>query len=262
MWETRSPAAHLRSLHLLEEAVAGPGMAAINTATKREKSAQLQALHLFDQEYTAPARGQDVLSDDDDGPPHDKPRRRPNADDLALPRLGSRGADYHGGGDDTSAVAHESVADCKSDLDVIRQRGANLRALSLLHVTAAGERYQILPDEGRGNSATGPVLKVNDGGLSARRAAIVAYELRKQEKARVKAQLQQDLNTYGRPVPKLVVAVRKETLAESTRKKKPPTPDDVKDPETVSGMKCRLHWDREKEAQSKALKLLNEGYMI
>ena len=52
----------------------------------------------------------------------------------------------------------------------------------------------------------------------------------------------------------------KESMAESTRARKPVTAEDVRDPETVAGMKCKLDWDREKEAKEKALRLLNEGF--
>lgn len=53
---------------------------------------------------------------------------------------------------------------------------------------------------------------------------------------------------------------RNEKQAESSRAKKLPTPDDVRDPESMSGMKYQLHWDRERIARDKALRLLNGAY--
>lgn len=44
--------------------------------------------------------------------------------------------------------------------------------------------------------------------------------------------------------------------ATTTRKLPEKTPEDVRDPETIPGMKCQLHLDREKDAEKKANKLL------
>lgn len=46
-------------------------------------------------------------------------------------------------------------------------------------------------------------------------------------------------------------------MASSSRNKKPLTAEDVRDPETVAGMKTQLDWDREKAAEKKALLLLD-----
>ena len=46
-------------------------------------------------------------------------------------------------------------------------------------------------------------------------------------------------------------------MASSTRDKKPLSAEDVRDPETVAGMKTQLDWDREKAAEKKALLLLD-----
>jgi hypothetical protein len=51
-----------------------------------------------------------------------------------------------------------------------------------------------------------------------------------------------------------------EKQAESSRVKKAPTPDDVRDPDSMSGMKYQLHWDRERIARDKALRLLNGAF--
>lgn len=51
-----------------------------------------------------------------------------------------------------------------------------------------------------------------------------------------------------------------EQQAESSRAKKAPTPNDVRDPESMSGMKYQLHWDRERIARDKALRLLNGAF--
>ena len=57
------------------------------------------------------------------------------------------------------------------------------------------------------------------------------------------------------PAPKFVPPKKMEKMAETTRKKKL-TPEDVRDPETVAGMKYQIDYDREKEAQEKALQLI------
>ena len=68
--------------------------------------------------------------------------------------------------------------------------------------------------------------------------------------------VKKDKETFGRRAPKLC---RTEDLAESSRvKSKRLTPEDVRDPETIAGMKYQIHWDREKIAQAKALRLLNQ----
>jgi hypothetical protein len=211
-----------RAMKLLEEAVdqqASLVVAPRGKKGKRQCASQLKALNLFDAQYSGEANA-DTEWPQDSG-------------------AGAVGLDAY-----------------KSDLDKIRQRGAGMRALSLLNDTAAGEKHK-----------APPAVKAQDGGdsgsgggsaLTARRAAILAYEKRQKEKEKVQAQLKRDFEMYGKRVPKLVVPARSEAMAETSRKKKPESDEDVRDPETVSGMKCKLHWDQEKEAKAKALKLLND----
>jgi hypothetical protein len=214
---------------------------------KRQCASQLRALSLFDEQYG------DACETGEDGKDGD----------------GNSG-NNHG----------ESVNDLKSEIDKIRQRGAGMRALNLLNATAAGEMHKVdvATVTGGGISSSVPKdykLLVRGGttswgggaaivagcsgtGMTARRAAQISYEVRRKEKDEIKAKFRRDLEAYGRRVPKVAVPVRTEALAETTRKKKPTSEDDVRDPETVSGMKCQLHWDREKEARAKALQLLND----
>jgi hypothetical protein len=244
-----------RALELLERTVEERGSLAVpprGRKGKRQCASQLRALSLFDEQYG--------------GAGEEAGEEGSSSNSKAQTEAG--GPTIEGEGD--------SVNDLKSDIDKIRQRGAGMRALDLLNATAAGEKhkptaaaaaganvagapshYKLLVGGG-GAGGTGDSATAS-GGMTARRAAQLSYEVRKKEKDEVKAKLRRDRETYGRKPPKVAVPVRGEALAETTRKKKAATDDDVRDPETVSGMKCQLHWDREKEARAKALQLLNDG---
>ena len=52
------------------------------------------------------------------------------------------------------------------------------------------------------------------------------------------------------------VSEGKEQMSITTRQKKPQTPEDLRDAETLAGMKCQLDLEREQLAQQKALRLL------
>jgi hypothetical protein len=141
----------------------------------------------------------------------------------------------------------EPVQALKSDSDINRERCAKARALTLLNqVTAGGEA----PSLGR------------DAPLSIKQAAALRYEHACVEKAKRKVQQKADMEKYGKPVPVLVAPVPKEKLAITTRARKPKTAEDVRDPETIAGMKCQLDLDREQLAQQKALRLLSEGCIL
>ena len=214
-----------RAMQLLEEAVEEQASLVVPPRGKkgtRQCESQLKALNLFDAQYSGEADADTVWPQ--------------NAGGAAVVGLDAY----------------------KSDLDKIRQKGAGMRALNLLNDTAAGEKHKAPPSV---TTQQGGAIGFGGGGaaaLTARRAAQLAYERKQKEKEKVQAQLKRDLEIYGRRVPKLVVPVRSEALAETSRKKKPATDEDVRDPETVSGMKCKLHWDQEKEARARALKLLND----
>jgi hypothetical protein len=132
------------------------------------------------------------------------------------------------------------IDEYKGSMDVYRQRGAHMRALVLLDAQVAGIKQ----------AAVAP--------LTTRQAANMQYEQRQKEKAEIRAKLQQEKELYAKRPPVLKV-VRLEKLAESSRKPKPKTAQDF---ETVAEMKCQWDLDREKIAQSKALRLLNQGFML
>jgi len=103
-----------------------------------------------------------------------------------------------------------------------------------------------------------------------RRAAVRRYEQQKREKEALRLMenvgIDQPLqpreekprDTMLRNKLQIMSKLRKlEQMAVSTRKKKPLTPDDVLDPESVSGMKCQLDLDRQSFAKQRALRLLN-----
>jgi len=116
----------------------------------------------------------------------------------------------------------DDVDNYKSSETVRREKGANFKALKLIDESIGGVKHAQ-----PGAHKTGKSM----------RAAVA-------EKHQVEAR------------PKKLDADKKlESMATTTRKKKGLTPDDVRDPETVAGMKCKLEQDMEKEAEKKALKL-------
>jgi vacuolar-type H+-ATPase subunit F/Vma7 len=130
------------------------------------------------------------------------------------------------------------------------ERRAIARALVLLDDTAGREVSELA----RATSMPKP-----KPAITTRQAATKRYEERQLLKAQIHAKLKEDRATYGKPTPTLVVIPGKETMAESTRRPRAKTAEDVRDPETVAGMKCQMDIEREKKAQKKALQLLNYG---
>jgi hypothetical protein len=138
----------------------------------------------------------------------------------------------------------------KREIDVYRERGAHMRALTLLDDEVAGEQYKKKRD-----------AEPKPHGLTAKQAFAMQYEEKKRQQALVKAKLKEDQLKFGKREPKLVVPRPKEQLAETTRRRRTKTEGDVATDDIIHGMKCQLDLDREKEAQRKALKLLREGYL-
>ncbi len=134
----------------------------------------------------------------------------------------------------------------KSDIQRHRERGANMRALRLLDQDVAGEQHK----------RTSPVSP--NTYLTARQAAINRSEEERKLRKEAEARLREDMK-LNKPKPKLVVPKRRERMAETTRKV-PTGPEDVKDPETIAGMKCQVDWDRQKYAENMALELVSSKY--
>jgi hypothetical protein len=139
------------------------------------------------------------------------------------------------------------ISNSKSPIEVYREKGAGVRALSLL-------------DESVGGVAASKLTPA--GGMTAKQAANRRYEEQSQEKTKMKAKPKEEKELWATRVPMLVPPTRKEKMAESTRPRKAKTAEDVRDPETVRGMKCQLDIDREKWAEAKALRLLQEGFIF
>ena len=146
----------------------------------------------------------------------------------------------------------ESVKDHKRSLDRLREREANIRALSLLDATVgAGVNAEA-------RLASNPQPKP---ALNARQAAIKNYEEKQRIKAQMKAKLKADLEKNAKKTPHSYLAARynsKESLAESSRKITK-TAEDVRDPETVAGMKCQMDIEREERAKKRALQMMKYG---
>jgi len=118
----------------------------------------------------------------------------------------------------------------KRDVDVRREQGAHYKAEKLLNTVVAGEKYKEVPKSA----------------YEIRQEAIHKYEAKKSGKPQV------ELPEKELATPTLATI----KMAETTRKPRALTEDDVRDPESISGMKCKLDWEREEWAKKKALKLL------
>jgi hypothetical protein len=144
-----------------------------------------------------------------------------------------------------SSMGSEGSSVHKSNMDVYREEVAGARALSLLKEAFAGVAME--KPEPVGGMTT----------QTTRQAASQRYDERCMDMAQLKARLkvQKEHARFLGP-PK-----RKEAMASSSRPRKPKTAEDVRDPETVAGMKCQMDIDREDAAKKKALRYLNEGFM-
>lgn len=163
----------------------------------------------------------------------------------------------------------------KSPVDAARELSANCRALNLLDDTV-GAKSQ--PDDGNSSKKHSEdndfyYRRYREKAESANDAEFYDH-MRRSVEERVSAKnedktkledsdddeddKEKDDNARSRTAYDFP---RAEALAESTRKKKPATAESIRDPETVAGMKCKLDWDREKYAKSKALRLLNRGFI-
>lgn len=147
--------------------------------------------------------------------------------------------------DDCSDAEGELVRDFKSQTALDVERGANMRALRLMDDAIAGEAHK----------PTHP-QPLRTGAKTARKAAIEKYEMEKEERHKIQAMLKEVKKHEKESQPKKLVRDKKmEKMATTTRKIKL-KPEDVRDPETVAGMKCELEIEREKHAEEKALKLV------
>ena len=95
------------------------------------------------------------------------------------------------------------------------------------------------------------------GGLSMRAAATEKYAKEKEQKYRAMAMVKEAKKHQKETRPKKLTRDKTlEEMATTTRKKKV-RPEDVRDPDTVAGMKCEYDYQLEKSAEKKALQLVN-----
>jgi hypothetical protein len=118
----------------------------------------------------------------------------------------------------------------KSRLDKAREKSAADEALGKLDQLISGDRHRPVTTK-----------KISSSDAEANRLA--AIQKFKEAKA----------TNATAPNPNLVGKARLEAKAEG--RKHVVTAEDVRDPETVAGMRCQMDVDREKAAQAKALKL-------
>lgn len=142
---------------------------------------------------------------------------------------------------DDEVVEGEQVHDMMSEHALTLERGANKKALQLLDITVA----DVTPAPAKSSKTV-------------RQAMLEDYEQKKLEKLKtkdmIKAVKMHEKET--RPV-KLVAEKKLEKMATTTRKTKR-RPEDVRDPDTVAGMKSELEIEKAKEAEEKALKMMDE----
>lgn len=162
----------------------------------------------------------------------------------------------HGNDDDEDNASvpdtSNNISEYKSEIDTIRERGANRRALSLLDMAVTGTTVKPTPT----------------GGLTMKQAAAIAYDKKVQEKTMLKIKLREQKEKYKEELAKTtkrLVAPVKPKLAETTRKPKDSnsTNDtnsnnvDNNNPDTIAEMKFPLEIEREEAAMKKALRLLS-----
>jgi hypothetical protein len=142
-----------------------------------------------------------------------------------------------------------------------RERGARMRSHSMLEDLIMSDVH--LKDIGsnhlRPSTTTARPLTV-------RQAAAKRGEIKELQKDLVRVQLKDGKALLAksaagrrRPVSYQPMPQAQKKLAETTRPPRALTADDLRDPETISGMKCQMDWDRQKWAEKRALSLLESG---
>jgi len=170
-----------------------------------------------------------------------------------------------------SVSGKSTVNHLKSETDIARQTVAEWRALCLLQNTVtkgrknenAYEAMSLDSEDGSGSCEENPRMDISEEHDSESRMNRHSYAKHRatrlqREKAEMNAKLQRDKQKFGRVPPRVSVPSHPELLAETTRPRAK-TAEDVRDPETVAGMKCHLDIEREQWARAKALRLLNCG---
>lgn len=137
----------------------------------------------------------------------------------------------------------ESVKHYKSTVDTARERGANAKAIALLESTVGSRVSEVAKATSVSQVAQNPSSTGLSGAMAGRQAATTEYEKLLKQKAEIKAKLKQEKKKHANAPP---------VLAETTRKPKERTAEDLRDPETIPGMKCQLDLEREVWAQKTA----------
>jgi len=135
------------------------------------------------------------------------------------------------------------------DIDPLRENGLGFQTLS---------HFQAAVDCDSPGLSHQPEKKL----LTVREAANLRYEIQQKEKAKMRLKMKQDAERYGRRNPVLIATQGKEMLAESSRCLKSVSAGDSSPCDTVGGMKCQLHRQREKAAQKRALGLLEQASQL
>lgn len=153
-----------------------------------------------------------------------------------------------------STTTDNTVDSMKSNVDSARERLSGSRALLLLEKFAAGE----------GNSSS----NIND------MKSVIDYNREKGANLKALALLNETSEAIERQSPPTALVRERSTsalkssssdiespeqMAESTRKPRERTAEDVRDPETVAGMKCEHDIEREEWAKKRALWLMTFG---
>jgi hypothetical protein len=133
-----------------------------------------------------------------------------------------------------------------------RARGAHMRSQTTFENLSMGGDIQINKKPCFSSEAK------DNRHLTVGQAATRRSEITDRQKALLKAELK-NFKAVGRGASLHPMLRAPKKLAETTRRPRALTPDDVMDPESISGMKCQMDWDRQKWAEKRALSLLESG---
>jgi len=157
--------------------------------------------------------------------------------------------------DEAASGVQESVKDIKGSRDKFMERGANMRALALLHETVGGDV------SAAAHMASNPVPE-RKSSAAIRREAIERYaEKQRAMKAEKAALKPKPDGARFLPQPVAPVLNDQEKLAESSRKPIQ-AEGEYRDPETIAGMKCDIEIAREERAKKRALQMMKYGKAI
>jgi len=230
--------ANRRALYLIDQSFGGAAKA---------KAQESSAVHKAKVDASKQARGAAMhVKPNEKKQKGKKPPPLPAGPTVDLPPKEYTGDEDIVEGDQFLSVPVQKIKKDKSSEAIRKEKVAAVKALRLIDKSFGGQAAHYAKSSAPNKTK----------GLTMKTAAADSYVKKKEQKHQTNAMIQ-GAKTYQQETrpKKLVADKRPEDMATTTRKKKL-TPEDVRDPETVAGMKCELDHDREKWAEKKALKLV------